>query len=513
MSLTFLACAAASAAPLPDKEDSKAVTADILSIGAEIAKSQKLDPVLSKWLLYDPSPLLGAQERYAVLDLEDSTDTGTVSVSVADGMVLLRDPAATGEFVRFRYRDEDGAWVRHPDGRYLVTNWYRTPDGRLSKIIRNEDGDGVGTYTVDPARGGYELNLDLDADRVVDLNDTITGDGHEQLMVTALGLDWIDVFLSGQNPLCYVSAIGGTPGMAEFGSGADSRAVMSGCSLSRGSAAGGYAGSFGNPAGGDLLGALCDELAGDPDPGAALRERIQRTAWADDCHSTCESRRNACILTCASDLPTPGGPSGPVDGCVHACQVEAVECHADCQAEVESAGTTEDVPPPPVDVPETPASESRFHDEDGDGVPDAEDTDGDGVVDSSCASAGCTAEAYPPVNDGVVPGDWSAFCRETPSGRSRLNELVASAMDCPGLDEGASYDTVDAWFASCFFPPGEEGMDVVTGDLGSTSCAEPRGCEPDIRARVRASFAARNDATFTAWLDCGDDLLCQPVPL
>ncbi|MEQ1506492.1 MAG: hypothetical protein ABMB14_29965, partial [Myxococcota bacterium] len=172
-----------------------------------------VDPVLSDLLLFEPLSLPPLAQEYEVVDLEDYTDPTSATIHLTTGALLLRDPSETGTLARFRFQDADGNWIRDSEGRYYTATWYELDDGRLAKLIRNADGDGVGTYTIDPIAGGYELALDLDADRVIDVHDALTSDGHEQISATAFGREWIELFGAGYNALCYPAVEGGLAGM------------------------------------------------------------------------------------------------------------------------------------------------------------------------------------------------------------------------------------------------------------------------------------------------------------
>jgi hypothetical protein len=498
---------------------------EVLSLAAQAEGVFKLDSRLYSMMIDDPVSLTSGTREYEVIDLEDYTDPTTASMHVTEGAILLRDPSELGEVVRYRYQGADGAWVRDAEGRYLTSTWYGTPDGRLAKVLRNADGHGVGTYTIDPEIGGYEVALDLDADAVVDLHDVITSDGHEQVSVTALGREWADQYLSGFNMLCYSADLGGTVGDLTFGVGADERATMPGCNLTRGGRSGGFSGSLGSAPSGPTnpIDALCAQLGGKErsEAEADLRGLLEGSREALTCHEGCGATLAICLGACGATIPFAVPPVTLV--CVGACAGYAFVCDSVCDEEVAHAGETDEPPAPPPAPEVTPTGEpSRFHDTDGDGVVDSEDTDDDGVPDASCGGTGCVDEAYPPPYEGLGGTDWDAFCRENDGGLpDQWGSIEDEAGDgCPdplgnpapnadGKGGESKGDSDFAYLDACGAPPKDQNLDDVLWDTEGTCDAEPRGCGPEtlFEKRMRMMQSSAGIVAFHC-----DDLLCQPFP-
>ncbi|MEQ1569397.1 MAG: hypothetical protein ABMA64_27415 [Myxococcota bacterium] len=494
---------------------------EVLSLAAQAEGVFKLDSRLYSMMIDDPVSLTASTREYEVIDLENYADPTTATMRVTEGAILLRDPSELGGIVRYRYQGADGEWVRDAEGRYLTSTWYGTADGRIARVIRNADGHGVGTYTLDPVMGGYEVALDLDADAVVDVHDVLTSDGHEQMSVTALGREWADQYLSGFNALCYSVDLGGTLGDASFGAGADARATMPGCNLSRGGRAGGFSGSLGTPSGPtNPIDALCAQLGGKDHDGAEsdLRDRLEDSRQASGCTDQCSRELTACMGACGN-VPLPARGE-----CIDFCLGVAMQCDGQCEEEVAVDGeTTEPPPPPAAPEPTAAGAPSRFHDTDGDGVVDSEDTDGDDVPDLTCGGVGCTDEAYPPIDGGGLGGDdWEAFCSrdehglpdawgsfEDAAGDGCPDPLGNPAPNADGKGGESKGGGDFAYLDVCGAPPKDQDLDDVLWDTEGVCDAEPRGCGPETLFEKRMRLMQSN-AGIVAFR-C-DDVLCQPLP-
>ena len=143
------------------------------------------------------------KQSYVVYELAE-VGTSHISTFKYEGILLLAAPDSNETPEEVHYHHSDGTHVVDDSKRLLTDYYYRDPAGGFYKVIINSQREGIGLIRLSES-GGYQLILDLNGDRIIDLIDHLYlehGTLQERVIANDWGIQFMDNWSRGMNGLC-----------------------------------------------------------------------------------------------------------------------------------------------------------------------------------------------------------------------------------------------------------------------------------------------------------------------